>query len=91
MDQAKCDRCHVSLIAIIGIRGVRWFVEKPSHEAIAFYLLDFGNTIPPTAAAGTVHLTERFKVENGLITEIEGIFDASTTPNEGSGWPAPSA
>jgi hypothetical protein len=74
----------------IDIRNLRWFVDTPHHEAVAFYLLDIGNTVPPTVATATVHLTERFKVEDGLITEIEGIFSVSTTPGEGSGWPASS-
>jgi hypothetical protein len=83
--------------SIIDMRDVRWFVDKPDHEAIAFYILDVG-AIPnpllpfvrPTTATGTVHLSERFQVQNGLITQIEVIFSVSTTPNEGSGWPAPS-
>jgi hypothetical protein len=39
------------------------------------------------------HTTDQdwFKVENGLITEIEGIFSVSNSPGEGSGWPAASA
>jgi hypothetical protein len=82
--------------AIIDMRDVRWFVDQPDHEAIAFYLLDVG-AIPnplvpfvrPTTATGTVHLSERFKVENGLISQIEAIFYTSATPNEGSGWPPP--
>jgi 3'(2'), 5'-bisphosphate nucleotidase len=74
----------------IGIRDLRWFVDKPNHEAVAFYLLDVGNTIPPTTVVATVHITERFKVDNGLITEIEGIFTTGAA-NGGSGWPAPTA
>jgi hypothetical protein len=57
----------------------------PGHTAGG----DIGNTIPPTTPAETVHLTERFKVDSGLITEIEGIFSVGTTTLEGSGWPAP--
>jgi hypothetical protein len=63
--------------------------RSEQHEAIAFYLLDVGSTIPPTAPAATVHLSERFKVEHGLITQIEAIFTVGTGPLEGSGWPAP--
>ena len=82
--------------AIIDKRDVRWFVDKPNHEAIAFYILDVGAEpnpptflpfVRPTVATGTVHLSERFKVQNGLITEIEAIFSSSMTPGEGSGWP----
>jgi hypothetical protein len=82
--------------AIIDKRDVRWFVDKPDHEAIAFYILDVGAEpnpllpfVRPTVATGTVHLSERFKVDNGLIHQIEAIFSISTTPGEGSGWPPP--
>ena len=70
----------------IGIRDLRWFVDTTTQDAIAFYLLDVGNTIPPSTAVMTVHLAERFRVESGLITEIEGIFSVSGTANEVSGW-----
>ncbi len=81
--------------SIIDKRNVRWFVDKPDHEAVAFYILDVGAEpnpptflpfVRPTVATGTVHLSERFKVENGLITQIEAIFTVSTTPCEGDGW-----
>jgi hypothetical protein len=82
--------------SIIDRRDTRWFVDKPGHEAVAFYILDVGAEptpllpfIRPTTATGTVHLSERFKVDNGLITQIEAIFSISTHPNEGSGWPPP--
>jgi hypothetical protein len=79
---------------IIDRRDTRWFVDKPNHEAVAFYILDIGappsRLVPfvrPTVATGTVHLSERFKVDNGLITQIEAIFSInSTTPCEGDGW-----
>jgi hypothetical protein len=73
---------------IIDKRDVRWFVDQDQHEAVAFYLLDIGATIPPTTHAGTVHLSERFKVVRGLITQIEAIFTVGAGPDEGSGWPA---
>lgn len=79
--------------SIIDARNIRWFVDQPDHEVIAFYLLDVGAEpsplvpfVRPTVATGTVHLSERFQVENGLITQIEAIFYVSATPNEGSGW-----
>jgi hypothetical protein len=81
--------------AIIDKRDTRWFVDLPDHEAVAFYILDVAEPTPllpfirPTTATGTVHLSERFKVDNGLITQIEAIFSISTHPNEGSGWPPP--
>jgi hypothetical protein len=99
-DGAAAIRKSVSLPtfdeSIIDKRDVRWFVDLPDHEAVAFYILDVGAEptpllpfIRPTVATGTVHLSERFKVQNGLITQIEAIFTVSTTPNEGSGWPPP--
>jgi hypothetical protein len=82
--------------SIIDKRDVRWFVDKPNHEAVAFYILDVGAPpnpllpfVRPTTALATVHLSERFKVDNGLITQIEAIFTVGTTANEGSGWPPP--
>ncbi len=74
---------------IIDKRAVRWFVDKPDHEAVAFYLLDIGTAIPPspTSLGPTVHLSERFKVENGLITQIEVVFTVGTKPCEGDAWP----
>jgi hypothetical protein len=79
--------------SIIDRRDTRWFVDKPNHEAVAFYVLDVGAEpnpllpfIRPTVATGTVHLSERFKVDNGLITQIEAIFNISTTPCEKDGW-----
>jgi hypothetical protein len=68
---------------------VRWFVDQDQHEAIAFYLLGVGRSIPPTAPVATVHLSERFKVVRGLITQIEAIFTTNAVATEGSGWPAP--
>ena len=79
--------------SIIDKRDVRWFVDKPNHEAVAFYILDVGAEpnplvpfVRPTVATGTVHLSERFRVDNGLITEIEAIFSVSTVPCQGDGW-----
>ena len=79
---------------IIDKRDVRWFVDKPNHEAVAFYILDIGappsRDVPfvrPTVATGTVHLSERFKVDNGLITQIEAIFSIGTHPCETDNWP----
>ncbi len=82
--------------SIIDKRDVRWFVDKPSHEAVAFYILDVGAEpnpptflpfVRPTTATGTVHLSERFKVDNGLITQIEAIFNIGTHPCETDNWP----
>ena len=87
--------------SIIDRRDTRWFVDKPNHEAVAFYILDVGAEpnlptllpfVRPTVPTATVHLTERFKVDNGLITQIEAIFDVSAPatgghPCETDGWP----
>jgi hypothetical protein len=79
--------------AIIDKRDVRWFVDKPNHEAVAFYILDVGAEpnpllpfVRPSEVTGTVHLSERFKVDNGLITQIEAIFDISTGKCDPDGW-----
>jgi hypothetical protein len=63
---------------ITGARDIRWFVDSKSNDAIAFYLLDVA-TIPPQV----VHLSERFRVEHGLITEIEAIFSVNSIQNSG--------
>jgi hypothetical protein len=85
--------------SIIDRRDTRWFVDKPNHEAIAFYILDVGAEpnlptllpfVRPTEPTGTVHLSERFKVQNGLITQIEAIFNVSSGPGhacETDNWP----
>ena len=51
-----------------GYREVRWYVDGP--EAVAFYVLevDGGSELP---------VAERFRVEDGLIREIEAVFDLS--------------
>ena len=46
------------------IRDLRWFVD--GEQAVAFYALDFGEM--------TAFLVERFRVVDGLITEIEVLF-----------------
>lgn len=64
--------------------NTRFFVEESSHNVIAFTLLRVtGRKADPDRQTFsnvaerdpfTVHLAERFKVEQGLITEIEAIF-----------------
>jgi len=75
--------------AISDVRDIRWFVS--GDVATAFYLFD--TTLPgqPTAPhTTTVHLAERFKVDQGLIRQIEAIFwiNPGLTPDS-SGWPPP--
>jgi hypothetical protein len=75
--------------AISGVRDIRWFVA--GDEATAFYLMDTTAPNQPTAPhTTTVHLAERFKVDNGLIHQIEAIFWINPGPTpDGSGWPPP--
>ena len=54
---------------IEGIRNVRWIVE--GDQAVAWYDLDVSTSKKP------VLIAERFRVEDGLIVEIEAIFCAS--------------
>jgi hypothetical protein len=73
---------------ISGIRDVRWFVDTKTGNGTAFYLMD---TTTPGAKTplhtATAHISERFKVVNGLITEIEAIFWIDPGPQEASsGW-----
>jgi len=76
-------------------RNTRYFVDEEQQTVIYFTLL-------PTKASNadpdresyevgdhdmTVHLAERFKIEKGLITEIEAIFYRSDSIDNTSGWP----
>ena len=78
--------------------NTRFFVEESSHNVIAFTLLRVtGGKADPTRRTFsneaqrdpfTVHLAERFKVEKGLITEIEAIFSREQgTMDRPSNWP----
>lgn len=71
-----------------GMRDKRWFTV--GDEAVVFYLLDT-STLPVTPLhTTTTHIVERFRVDHGLIEQIEAIFWVSPGPTEeGSGWPAP--
>jgi len=57
---------HEVMNVITGIRNVRWIVE--GDQAVAFYDLDVTTSDRP------VLIAERFRVADGLITEIEAIF-----------------
>lgn len=57
-----------------GLRDIRWFVS--SDEAIAYYVLD----IQEAPGIESTMLAERFKVEDGLITEIEVVFAYCRVP-----------
>jgi hypothetical protein len=75
--------------AISGVRDVRWFVS--GDIATVFYLMDTALPNQPTAPhTTTVHLAERFKVDQGVIHQIEAIFWINPGPTpDGSGWPPP--
>ena len=57
---------HKVMNVITGIRNVRWLVD--GEQAVAFYDLDVTTSDRP------VLIAERFRVVDGLITEIEAIF-----------------
>ncbi|MCB0977339.1 MAG: hypothetical protein KDB02_07740 [Acidimicrobiales bacterium] len=57
------------------LRDVRWFVNS-DDEAIAYYVLD----IKAVPGIKSTMLAERFKVDDGLITEIEVVFAYCRVP-----------
>ncbi len=59
---------HEVMNVIAGLRNVRWIVE--GDQAVAFYDLDTKVSDKP------VLIAERFRVVDGLITEIEAVFHA---------------
>jgi hypothetical protein len=67
-----------------GRRNLRFFVEEPKHEVIAFWLAGTSNPQSPSA-----HIAERIKVDAGLITEIEVFWASDDRAFEASqsGWP----
>ncbi len=62
---------HDVMKVITGIRNVRWIVE--GEQAVAFYDLDVTTSDQP------VLIVERFRVVDGLITEIEALFHAQAS------------
>lgn len=64
-----------------GLRDIRWFVS--GDEAIAYYVLD----IQEAPGIESTMLAERFKVEDGLITEIEVVFAYCRVPVTNSAAP----
>src|SRR5262245_40221261 len=85
------------LRVVSGISNLRWFVEcgrNSACEAVAIYDLEINafGPLPP------VLITERFRVEDGLIHEIEAVFFVHTQmglcsgacfPDPGLGHSAP--
>ncbi len=67
---------HDVMKVITGIRNVRWIVE--GDQAVAFYDLDVTTSDRP------VLIAERFRVVDGLITEIEALFHAQSATNSQS-------
>jgi len=75
---------------MLGYRNTRIITDEKTHQLIYFTLLRLDNEAGKSSVAGpvTVHLAERFKIERGLITEIEAIFWNQTGTDDGdSGWP----
>jgi hypothetical protein len=81
---------------MLGYANTRFITDLQTHQVVYFTLLrlatDESQPAPPPGAKPlppvTVHLAERFKVEHGLITEIEAIyFSQSGTADGTSGWP----
>ncbi len=66
---------HDVINVITGIRNVRWIVE--GEQAVAFYDLDVTTSDRP------VLIAERFRVVDGLITEIEAIFHPQPASGKG--------
>ena len=78
--------------------NTRFFVDEKTNNVIAYTLLripgtkadpnrkTYADKLPPQPS--TVHLAERFKVVNGLITEIEALFTIENGTMDGtSNWP----
>jgi hypothetical protein len=83
---------------MLGYGNTRFVVDEPRHQLVYFTLLRLNNkeSRPMASQPGqsselgpvTVHLAERFKIEHGLITEIEAIFRNEQGTSDGvSGWP----
>lgn len=83
---------------MLGYSNTRFVIDEKTHQLVYFTLLHLDNepgdlknpAVPGTARQGpvTVHLAERFKIEHGLITEIEAIFYSQAGTSDGqSGWP----
>ena len=57
---------HEIMNVVTGVSNIRWIVE--GEQAVAFYDLD------TTTSDRPVLIAERFRVVDGLITEIEALF-----------------
>jgi hypothetical protein len=81
---------------MLGYANTRFVTDLHTHQVVYFTLLrlatDESQPAPPPGAKPlppvTVHLAERFKVEHGLIEEIEAIYYSQNGTADGtSGWP----
>jgi len=81
---------------MLGYANTRFVTDLDTHQVVYFTLLrlatDESQPAPPPGAKPlppvTVHLAERFKVEHGLIEEIEAVYYSQSGTSEGpSGWP----
>ncbi len=84
---------------MLGYRNTRFIVDQETHQLVYYTLLRLEidgrhaadkSSSPTAAQAGpvTVHLAERFKIDHGLITQIEAIFTNQAGTADGvSGWP----
>ena len=59
---------------VTGMDDLRWYVE--GEEAVAFYTIDIDPTALGQADAEPVRMAivERFRVHDGLITEVEPVI-----------------
>jgi len=81
---------------MLGYANTRFIVDRQTHQVVYYTLLrlatDESQPAPPPGVKPlppvTVHLAERFKVEHGLIEEIEALFYTQAGTADGpSGWP----
>jgi hypothetical protein len=81
---------------MLGYANTRFTVDQQTHQVVYFTLLrlatDESQPAPPPGAKPlppvTVHLAERFKVEHGLIEEVEALYYSQSGTADGtSGWP----
>jgi hypothetical protein len=68
---------------VLGKRAVRYTTDVEQQEVVAVYLLDTG--FPPNIRLVTSYVMERFRIENGLITEIEAVITVQGA-NAPSSW-----
>jgi hypothetical protein len=55
-------------------------VDEKNHTVVAFLLTSL------KGVSDTIHVAERFRIEKGLITEIEAIFHRDGKPDGVTGW-----